>query len=662
MDFSAGRLTTRSQRQGLALIFLAVLASVSLALASAAQAAPNVAKAWGLNTSAELGDGTTTGPEECGAPEKQACSTLPVFVSGLGGVAAVTGGGTFEEDQFALALRENGTVMSWGADPGGALGNGSEGASSVPTPVCAVGATSPCSEESQQLKGVVAVSAGADHTIALLQNGTVVTWGEIAFGGLGDGTNKPSNVPVRVCAVGTPSPQEREAKGETPGCPTGPYIEGVTAISTGSRFFLAVSNGTVVAWGTNSGSGVLGNGKGSGTTFTPAPVCAVGTVGECPSGPYLTGATALSSTSTDSLALLSNGKVAAWGAGAEGQLGNGTEAASFVPVEVSSLTGVAAVAAGGELINGGNPHMLALLGTGTVKAWGNNAFGQLGVGMSTPPGPEECGSFHTPCAKTPVAVHGLSGVTGIAARGQHSLAVVKDGAIYAWGKNSSGELGDGTSEGPEQCSNGFSLIACSALPVHVATSSNARGIGAGPSFSLAFGPPPAVIAIKPKKGPVTGGTHIAIIGTDLAGVTEVKFGSTPAKQFWQVSPTDVAAEAPAVTKTGAVDVTVTTMWGTSATSTADLFKYTPVVTGVSPNTGPTAGGTNVTVTGAGFVEGANKTRFKFGTVKGTSVNCTSTTSCTVTSPPHAAGTVDVRAIANKLVSAKNPPADQFTYS
>ena len=95
----------------------------------------------------------------------------------------------------------------------------------------------------------------------------------------------------------------------------------------------------------------------------------------------------------------------AWGANQWGQLGDGTVTGSDVPVPVSGgLSGVTAVLAGGA-------HDLALLGTGTVMAWGYNAEGQLGDGTDT--GPELCNG--EPCSKTPIAVGGLSGVTAISA-------------------------------------------------------------------------------------------------------------------------------------------------------------------------------------------------------------------------------------------------------
>jgi hypothetical protein len=254
-----------------------------------------------------------------------------------------------------------------------------------------VGATSPCSEESQQLKEVVAVAAGEQHSLALLSNGTVVAWGRNSEGQLGNGTTEGSDVPVAVGGLNE-----------------------VTAIAAGSDH---------------------------------------------------------------SLALLKNGSVKAWGYNHEGSLGDKAEANSDVPVEVSELGGVSAISAGGNL-------SLALLNNGTVKSWGENFEAQLGDGTST--GPEHCQELQFPCAKAPVAVSGLSGVTAIAAGPYNSLALLSSGAVKSWGFNESGALGDGTSTGPEACSIG----PCSTKPVEVKQAGSVvKGIAVGNQFSLAFGPP-----------------------------------------------------------------------------------------------------------------------------------------------------------------------------
>ena len=123
--------------------------------------------------------------------------------------------------------------------------------------------------------------------------------------------------------------------------------------------------------------------------------------------------------------------MSAWGYNGFGELGNGTINNSSTPVAVSGLSRVVAIAGGG--------HSLALLSNGTVVAWGYNAHGELGNGNDT--GPDNCAG--SPCSKTPVAVSGLSGVAAIAAGSFHSLAVLSNGTVVAWGDNAYGELGNG---------------------------------------------------------------------------------------------------------------------------------------------------------------------------------------------------------------------------
>jgi hypothetical protein len=170
---------------------------------------------------------------------------------------------------------------------------------------------------------------------------------------------------------------------------------------------------------------------------------------------------------------------------------------------------------------------------------------------------------------------------------------------------------------------------------------------------------PTVTKVKPANGPVGGGTTVTITGTNFEDVTAVSFGGTAAASFKVESATTLKAVVPA-SAAGKVDVRVTTGGGTSAVSTSDHFSFLPTVTSVAPAEGPTAGGTTVTVTGTGFAPGKTGTLLKFGTVKGTFVECASSTSCTVHSPAHAAGTVDVKATVNKVNSAK-ATSDHFTY-
>jgi hypothetical protein len=167
---------------------------------------------------------------------------------------------------------------------------------------------------------------------------------------------------------------------------------------------------------------------------------------------------------------------------------------------------------------------------------------------------------------------------------------------------------------------------------------------------------PAVTKLAPIKGPAN--TIVKITGSGFTGASAVHFG-TQSASFTVVSSTKITATAPAQA-VGTVDVTVTNAAGTSAISTADHFKYAPGVTAVTPNKGTTAGGTSVTVTGSGFALGS-ATIFKFGAAKATSVSCSSSTTCTMHTPPHAAATVDVKATVAGIASAKSA-GDQFTYS
>src|SRR5437867_3742727 len=105
------------------------------------------------------------------------------------------------------------------------------------------------------------------------------------------------------------------------------------------------------------------------------------------------------------------GTVSAWGDNSFGELGNGTNTASNTPMQVSGHSGVTAIA-------GGEPHGLALKSDGTVWAWGDNYQGQLGNGTNT-------------SSNTPVQVSGLSGVTAIAGGELHSLALKSDGTVWA---------------------------------------------------------------------------------------------------------------------------------------------------------------------------------------------------------------------------------------
>ena len=150
---------------------------------------------------------------------------------------------------------------------------------------------------------------------------------------------------------------------------------------------------------------------------------------------------------------------------------------------------------------------------------------------------------------------------------------------------------------------------------------------------------------------------MTITGTNFTGATAVTFGATAATGFTVNSATQITATAPAGS-TGTVDVRVTTIGGTSATSAADQYTYVaaPTITSISPTAGPTGGGTSVTITGTNFT-GATAVTFGATAVTGFTIN--SATQITATAPAGT-GTVDVRVTTVGGTSATSA-SDQFTY-
>ena len=184
--------------------------------------------------------------------------------------------------------------------------------------------------------------------------------------------------------------------------------------------------------------------------------------------------------------------------------------------------------------------------------------------------------------------------------------------------------------------------------------------GAVRAFENTTGPRPQVSKVAPKLGPTTGGTAVRITGSNLAEASAVSFGSVEAASFTVNSATSITALSPEE-PAGKVDITVTTpRGGVSLPTSKDTYKFAPTITALGPNTGPNAGGTSVTVTGTGFGLGTKATVFKFGTTRASSVNCVSSTECTLVSPAHAAGKVVVKATVNKVSSLKGA-GDLFTY-
>jgi hypothetical protein len=185
--------------------------------------------------------------------------------------------------------------------------------------------------------------------------------------------------------------------------------------------------------------------------------------------------------------------------------------------------------------------------------------------------------------------------------------------------------------------------------------------GNASTFNYTLAAKPSVTSISSSSGSTAGGTIVVIIGSNFTGATGVAFGSTAATSFTIISDTAILAFAPPQAA-GVVDIEVTTYGGTSAASSADQFTYVapavPSVTGVSPNSGSTAGGTVVTINGTGLT---GATSVSFGGLAATSFTVISDTVIIALAPPQGTGVIDVNVTTVSGTSA-SAAADHFTYT
>ncbi|HEY4929644.1 MAG TPA: MBG domain-containing protein [Acidimicrobiales bacterium] len=344
---------------------------MAIGVATPAGAASNqILESWGYNAAGQLGNGSSTN------------SSVPTPVSlpsGVGVTASAAGG------YHSLAIGTDGNLYAWGQNGFGQLGDGTTTNKSNPIVV-------------QLPSGVHAtkVAASTDDSFALGSDGNVYAWGDNSLNELGDGNGNNSSTPVQVSI---------------------PAGVTVTAIAGGQFHALALaSTGKVYGWGYN-GNGQLGNGL----KTTPAnPVLAV-----FPSGVT---ATNIAAGGYHSLAIGSDGNLYSWGYNVDGQLGDGNKTQHVKPQLVSMPSGVSATALAAGLY-----HSLAIGSDGKLYAWGYNLYGQIGDGTTTTQLLPE--AINLPSGGTPSAI----------TTGQYdSLALLPNGNLYAWGQNGFGQLGIGT--------------------------------------------------------------------------------------------------------------------------------------------------------------------------------------------------------------------------
>ena len=375
---------------------------------------------WGYNNDGELGNGTTGGPDgEDGYDTPQA-------VTGITNAVSLSSEG-YGKDFGYCAVLSTGGVDCWGYNDDGDLGNGTidgpDGADGYDTPQSVTGITTAVSVSSE--------GYGNDFGYcAMLSTGGVDCWGDNFYGELGNGT------------TGGPDDCVSEFSGDycydTPQAVTGiSSAVSVASHDNGLGYCAVLSTGGMNCWGWN-GDGELGNGT------TGGPDGADGY--DTPQA--VTGITTAVSAASDGdgyCAVLSAGGVDCWGDNLNGDLGNGTtggpdgEDGYDTPQAVTGIT--TAVSATGDF--GVDLGYCALLSTGGMDCWGDNLNGNLGNGTTGGPDGEDG-------YDTPQAVTGITNSVSVAGGFTRDYcAVLSTGGVDCWGYNYYGELGNGTTAGPD---------------------------------------------------------------------------------------------------------------------------------------------------------------------------------------------------------------------
>lgn len=357
-----------------------------------------------------------------------ASNTVTIADNDSGGGTAAIGAG----DGFAAAIMYDGTIWTWGSDANGRLGNGdSLGSTNRPTQL-----------EGQGLVGFRQISCGTAHVLALASNGTIKAWGQAGSGRLGnnnDSSDKqsPDDVDnlIGVIAVSAGDDHsmaltnggkvfcwgDNEQGQVGVGTDTDKYLQpqlttlisGVTRLSAGRRNSYAVQTGSLKGCGDND-RGQLAR-----------PTSGVGNIGETNRFITVLGGVEDMASGREFVLARVGDKVWTWGENQDWQLGAESPTYRTNAAQVAGISNVIAVAAGRN-------HSMALRSDRTVWSWGLGDNGRLGNGTSA--------KTATPVQATAA---GFSNIIAIAAGSDHSMALDKQGWIWIWGANGNGQLGLG---------------------------------------------------------------------------------------------------------------------------------------------------------------------------------------------------------------------------
>ncbi len=428
----------------------------------------------GPPTTAGSSDVTVTAKDATGPSNSKTFHWTITTIGGGGtSVTAIAVGDTYS------CVLANTSIDCWGANDFGGLGDGTAGGPDM--------CPGPCSTTpvlASEFSTATAIAPGGGTTCALVA-GAVDCLGNNFAGTLGNGSTAASSLtPVaasgisdatavaggqaNVCAVlagGSVDCWGNNTYGQLgDGQSTGPDIcngsscsrtpvavtgiSNATAIAVGNSYVCALLAGRGVdCWGYNDG-GALGDGEPNNGHGVPNGPETCGNL-PCSTIPIpvvgISSAVAITAGFDHACALLASGSIKCWGDNANGQLGDATTSldATATPVTVTGITNASAVSAG-EI------DTCAVLWSGSVDCWGAGGGGELGNGTTTD-------------SSVPVAVSGIANASSIAAGNFYACALLIGGSVDCWGLNDSGQLGDGTHTGPDTCGN----TACSLTPVSV---------------------------------------------------------------------------------------------------------------------------------------------------------------------------------------------------
>ncbi|WP_036672680.1 RCC1 domain-containing protein [Paenibacillus sp. HGF5] len=312
-----------------------------------------------------------------------------------------------------LALLDNGTVLSWGSNMVGQLGNGKQGlnfSTSFAQPVY-----ENVNGELKVLANIVAVEASQQYSLALSADGTVYGWGLNASNELGRPFEGTYYYPTAISIAGLPPIEQISA--------------GVTHAAALAK------DGTVWAWGDNQ-SGAVGNGRQM--EYVERPVQVKKNASE-----FLTGIKQIHAGNWFTMAVTENGELLGWGYNGAYQLGDLTLVSHSYPVHAldknkNPLNGI-------KKVSTGNDYTLALKEDGTLLSWGVNGYGQLGSDTL-----QGTYSNYPKPVLDKASGDAFGHVVDISAGIAHVAAIREDGSVWTWGGNTiwgsadiTGQLGRG---------------------------------------------------------------------------------------------------------------------------------------------------------------------------------------------------------------------------